>query len=609
MPTLRTLVLPALLLVSSPLLGQQRPTYPEGAPVPRSMTPAEAAWVAQNPLGGRLALATPPPSGDVHCAAEYEPMDGIFIAWEGSSSWTTILSKMAAEITTIGDANVYCVVDSSNEANSASTKIASYGANMARVEFLVDTTDSIWMRDYGPRYIYQGDVRAIVDHTYNRPRPQDNLFPTFAASYFGHTRYEHALSHGGGNFHLDALGGGYLTRLINNENPSYSEGEIAQIFKDYQNLDITLFTPFPTSVDSTQHLDMWMQVYDDDKVMISDWPAQSGSTQDDICDDAALEMAAKGFTVTRVPARTNFGTHYTYTNVVMCNDLVLIPMYTNGTIQQYNSQALAAWQAALPGKTIVQIDAQSIVTAAGVLHCIVMHQPAHRGGVNPTAYLSNPNGGEILHPGDQIDVSWLSDDDVAATGAALELSTDGGSTWSNVATGLSATGTHTWTVPSVRVPDARMRVTVNDASANTGSDDSNIPFAIATPSEASFITYGEGKPGTLGVPQLTLNANPILGSNISLQISDALPNSTAKLLRGGAKATTPFDGAIALVAYDRILDVSIDANGDGTLTATLPSSSGLIGRQFFWQCWIPNDPAATGLGWSCSAGLLTQLGL
>jgi len=363
------------------------------------------------------------------------------------------------------------------------------------------------------------------------------------------------------------------------------------------------------SVDSTQHLDMWMQVYADDKVMISDWPAQSGSTQDVICDNAAVEMAAKGFTVTRVPARTNFFTHYTYTNVVMCNDLVLIPMYTNGTIQQYNSQALAAWQAALPGKTIVQIDAQAIVTSAGVLHCIVMHQPAHRGGVNPTAYLVNPNGGEILHPGDQVDISWISDDDIAATGAALELSTDGGATWSSVATGLSAAGSYSWTVPSVRVGDARMRVNVEDAAANNGSDTSDLPFAIATPSEASFITYGEGKPGTLGIPQLTLSANPVLGSSISLQLTDALPSSTAKLLRGAASATTPFDGAIALVAYDRILDLPVDANGDATLSATLPSTSGLIGRQFFWQAWIPNDPAATGLGWACSAGLLTQLGL
>lgn len=610
MSTLRALLLPTLLLLlSGPIFGQQRQTYPEGEEIPRSMTPLEEAWIAQNPLGGRAFLATAPPSGDVHCAAEYEPMAGIFIAWEGSSSWTTILSEMAAEITTTGNAKVYCVVDNSSESSSASTKIASYGANMANVEFLIRGTDSIWMRDYGPRYIYQGDVRAIVDHTYNRPRPNDNTFPSYASTYFGHARYEHALVHGGGNFHLDALGGGYLTELINNENPGYSEEDIKQVFRDYQNLESTLFTPFPTSVDSTQHLDMWMQVYDDDKVMISDWPAQPGTTQDNICDQAAIDMAAAGFTVTRVPARTNFFTHYTYTNVVMCNDLVLIPLYTNSTISQYNSQALAAWQAALPNKTVVQIDAQAIVTSAGVLHCIVMHQPAHRGGVNPTAYVISPSGGEILNPGQVIDIQWISDDDVAATSADLELSTDGGSTWSVIASGLNPADTFAWTVPTVRTGDARVRVTVSDASANTGSAQGSMPFAIATASEGASVAYGEGKAGTLGVPTLSMSANPVLGATIQLQLENALPNSTARLLRGPSRASTPFDGATALVAFDLMLQVAVDAGGSGSLQATLPSNVNLIGRQFFWQAWIPNDPAASGLGWSSSNGLVTQLGL
>lgn len=609
MPTLRTLFLPAVLLLAGPVLGQQQPTYPEGEEVPRSLTPVEEAWIAQNPLGGRAFLATAPPTGDVHCAAEYEPMAGIFIAWEGSSSWTTILAKMAAEITTTGNAKVYCVVDNSGESSSASTKIASYGANMGQVEFLVRGTDSIWIRDYGPRYIYQGDVRAIVDHTYNRPRPNDNSLPTFAASYFGHARYEHPLVHGGGNFHLDALGGGYLTRLINNENPSYSESDIQQVFRDYQNLETTLFTPFPTSVDSTQHLDMWMQVYDDDKVMISDWPAQSGSTQDNICDQAALDMAAAGFSVTRVPARTSGFTHYTYTNVVMCNDLVLIPLYTNSTIQQYNGQALAAWQAALPNKTIVQIDAQSIVTSAGVLHCIVMHQPAHRGGVNPTAYVVSPAGGEILNPGEQIDIQWISDDDVAALSADIELSTDGGTTWAAVASGLSPAGTLAWTVPTIRSGDARIRVTVADGVANTGEAQGALPFAIATASEAASIAYGFGKEGSLGVPSLSLSANPVLGATISLQLDQALPGSTAKLLRGANRAASPFDDAVAYVSFDLILDMSVNGSGVGTLQATLPSNPNLIGRQFFWQAWIPNDPGASGLGWSSSNALVTQLGL
>ena len=35
------------------------------------------------------------------------------------------------------------------------------------------------------------------------------------------------------------------------------------------------------------------------------------------------------------------------------------------------------WQQALPTHTIIQIESQAIVTAAGVLHCICMHVPAY----------------------------------------------------------------------------------------------------------------------------------------------------------------------------------------------------------------------------------------
>lgn len=85
---------------------------------------------------------------------------------------------------------------------------------------------------------------------------------------------------------------------------------------------------------------MWMQVVSDDTVVISEWPANLGSTQAQICDLAAADFAARGFNVTRIPARLISGTHYTYTNVVIVNDLIIIPSYTNGTASQYNALAL-----------------------------------------------------------------------------------------------------------------------------------------------------------------------------------------------------------------------------------------------------------------------------
>jgi len=599
------MLIPLILATS---MAWQEPVYPEGAAIPRSLTPVEERWLKNNPILPP-AMSSPPPSDELWCPPEYAPMAGILMSWEGPGSWTTILSKMAREITTTGDADVHIMVDSTGEQNSATTKLQNNSVDMSRVVFHVVNTDTIWMRDYGPRYVYQGDVRSIVDHEYNRPRARDDDQPIYFGGALGHELYEIPLVHGGGNYHLDALGGGYTTRLINNENPGLSEAAIDQIWFDYQALDTVFFDPYPANIDSTQHLDMWMQVVADDVVVISDWPANAGSTQDNICEAAAVEMAARGFTVYRVPARRVGGTHYTYTNVVMCNDLVLIPRYTNGTVSQYNSQAVSLWEQACPGKTVVSVNAQDIVTSAGVLHCIVMHLPAHLGGANPTAHVLTPNGGESYQPGDQVLVEWLSDDDKQAVSATLQLSLDGGVTWpTTIASGQAATGSYNWTVPAVQSANAQLRVVITDSDGFQGSDVSNGDFNIGNGQGAANIPYGSGKAGTLGVPSLSVSALPVIGTSLTIEVQNALPNGLARLIRGPQADSQAFDGAQVLVAYDTIYDLNIDGSGLASLTGAVPNNAALAGVSIYWQAWIPNDPAAAGAGWACSAGLEMLLG-
>ncbi|MDP6601455.1 MAG: agmatine deiminase family protein, partial [Phycisphaerales bacterium] len=166
-----TFMITTALAAAPPLLAKENA-------LPRNMTPAEQRWVQDHPIAAPRGM-TSPPSGPIHCAAEYEPMDAILLAWEGSNSWKNILATMAANITTIGNADVVISIESSSEQTSALSSVVSAGADSSRVRFVNRTTDSIWIRDYGPRYIFEGDCRAIVDHTYNRPRPHDNAFNAY----------------------------------------------------------------------------------------------------------------------------------------------------------------------------------------------------------------------------------------------------------------------------------------------------------------------------------------------------------------------------------------------------------------------------------------------
>ena len=58
----------------------------------------------------------------------------------------------------------------------------------------------------------------------------------------------------------------------------------------------------------------------------------------------------------------------TYTNSVIVNDHVIVPVYGIAD----DAQALAVYAALFPGKTIVPLDATQIIGSGGGWHCVTM---------------------------------------------------------------------------------------------------------------------------------------------------------------------------------------------------------------------------------------------
>jgi hypothetical protein len=85
------------------------------------------------------------------------------------------------------------------------------------------------------------------------------------------------------------------------------------------------------------------------------------------------ELLSRGYTVHRIPGWSSGGTHYTYTNSVVFNEMVFVPEFSGYPTQ--NAQAVAVFQTAYPGRTVIPVDCSSIIHAAGAIHCIVMHVP------------------------------------------------------------------------------------------------------------------------------------------------------------------------------------------------------------------------------------------
>lgn len=372
------ILLPFLPLLAVSPLGAQVARVPppevleaivdeEPAPLPRGLAPGESVPDARGPLEIHAA-----PAGEIYTPPEYARSRGLLISWE---AFTSVLTAMTVAVTTGDpDAKVWVVVDSVSERTSATSILTSAGADMSRVEFLVIPTDSVWVRDYGPRFIEVDKQAASVDHEYNRPRPLDDALPNAVAAAWGHTDYDIPLVHGGGNFHLFGDGRAFMTELVLTENSGLSAAQIQQLFADYENLDVTIWPGFPTSYDSTRHLDMWLLPVRDRVAIVGEYDASEGSgVPRQITEDAVDDLEALGYTVFRTPGWRDFGVHYTYTNAVVLNKLVLVPQYSDYPVE--NALALATYAAAFPGYQIVPIDSDAVVSSAGVLHCIVMHVP------------------------------------------------------------------------------------------------------------------------------------------------------------------------------------------------------------------------------------------
>jgi agmatine/peptidylarginine deiminase len=126
---------------------------------------------------------------------------------------------------------VYCVVSTSYQ-SQAQNSFQSAGVNMNNVTFVNAPTDSYWIRDYGPWYIFEDRNPAIVDNVYNRPRPNDDEISGVFANYLNIPMYGMNLEHTGGNMMEDGRGHGVSDNLVLQEN-SNNETNVRNKMRDY----------------------------------------------------------------------------------------------------------------------------------------------------------------------------------------------------------------------------------------------------------------------------------------------------------------------------------------------------------------------------------------
>ncbi len=310
-----------------------------------------------NTSRGMNFVETDPPAGEPRFVAEFEPMQGVMIRYP-----LGIPTNLVAQLS--NNCHVYCIIESYFQ-SSAYYDFQNASVNMDNLTFVNAPTDSYWVRDYGPWYIFEDRHPAIVDNIYNRPREYDDEIPGVFADFWNIPMYGMNLEHTGGNMMEDGRGHGVSDNLVLQENYN-NETNVRNKMRDYLGID-----PYHITIDPQgeyiAHVDCWGKYLAPDKILIARLPQNNPRYQ-------YYEQVAQYFETTNCcwgyPYRVyrveepGGNSLAPFTNSLILNKTVYVPLGSNTT---YNNQALAVYQEAMPGYTIVGVNGSWQNTDA--LHC------------------------------------------------------------------------------------------------------------------------------------------------------------------------------------------------------------------------------------------------
>ena len=349
--------------------------------LPHNLTENEKSRLSEIGLNRTI---TDPPDSIIYVPAEFDSIAGILFAWE---AYTTLLTQLIKEVAE--DDTAWVVVDNTSEQNSVYNTLNNANVNMNHVVFEVVPTNSVWIRDYGPWWIYEsGNRRAIIDLIYNRPRPDDDAFPELFAESFGVNYYGLGLVEAGGNMLLDGKGAVIVSDVIFDASqgfdPNLTEEQLSQYFLDYFGVHKVIITPHLIN-DGTGHIDMFVKIINDTTIIVGEYENQSTGYPGnyDLCNQVANQLAnetngvGRPFNIIRMPMPPyNGGITYTYVNSLLVNNKVLVPVYGFTDTFANDNDVLSQYEEIIPGSEAIGFDCNQIIPANGAIHCITMKVPA-----------------------------------------------------------------------------------------------------------------------------------------------------------------------------------------------------------------------------------------
>lgn len=188
----------------------------------------------------------------------------------------------------------------------------------------------------------------------------------------------------------------------------------------------------------------------------------------------------------------------------------------------------------------------------------------------PTVTVTDPNGGEAYEAGDAVTITWETTGDV--TSVSLYYSTDGGGSYTSIASGETNDGSYAWTAPSAATTEALVLI-YGYTETETLSDTSDDTFTITVPApDDSEITvvYPNGGETFEGGSVVTVTWSTTGSSITSVLLAYSLDNgSSYTRIAGGETDDGSYDWTVPDVATTQALIRIVGGDGSVAYSADI----------------------------------------
>jgi agmatine deiminase len=310
-----------------------------------------APWEAPVKINKSHSIESPPPVGPIHSLGEWEQAEAVMTLWTNPSYIKALADHGPVKI----------LADSESGKKWWLNWLAQNNISSQNFSFFIVPTNSIWVRDYGPWWILDGQGQVgIVDTIYNRPRPLDDVVPGFIAKALNIPIYQPGLVHTGGNYYSDGLGNAFSSTLVFKENSQISHDEVLNRMFSY--LGINPYTTAPLGERLTiEHMDTFGKLVAPDTWVFSEFPTTSAFYKDAENMVGMLKNLKSPYgtpyKVFRLKMRPRFSDskaedYRAYINSFISNKVLYYPTYGNDA---FDIETAKIYQEALPGYQIVGV--------------------------------------------------------------------------------------------------------------------------------------------------------------------------------------------------------------------------------------------------------------